>query len=739
MLPLQRLDGSDILILSPTPTWPLDYGNRKRIFSVCNNLKQRGARIHFLHYPSEGEWRHKYPKAAAEVMAKQWHHSYMLPPTRGLHENALDENHKIDEWWDEGIGSYVRWLFSVNVFDAVIVNYTWLSKALELVPPTTLKVLDTHDRFSNRGDLLEAHGIAKEFFHTTQDEEAKGLERADLVWAIKEEEEVFFRELLHLDEKEDDENETQVSTLLHVEQQDLNRDSFPHEENGYLTVGIIGARNNINLTNTQAFLRIAIPIFEKYLTPVKIVIAGTICRDLEEFSHPFVELLGRVESVEAFYESLDIAIVPMTFSTGLKIKVGEALAFGVPLISHKHAFEGYPPSHRLHELESIEEIALEIVELAYEPEALGELQEASVSSQSKLMQEVDETLDDLVLNIKKHRDTAIVILPENVYKSSSFYHLHLDHVMGALFAQYRILLYYPFDLDDERVAFLDRMNDWTNVFAAKSSTMPSQVQFGMTLDEICDIWDVKLLWNYDKSNSVSEHMPEKELVYMEDHSFHFLSDNTSSGRMPDVYIESIHGYDMHHKHNMLVWNHASFSYNSGLLKNDVWKAKPAEECNTVYVLFSGTQRQYMFWKILFSYTLDEEYKIVWVTEFSDDSGLQLDEGIPVTQLVDDATLLREPARIAFEINLANSHLIASTAWLMHVSDRIIIQTADMRDARGAIVLDDLHVQVPRILKDLNYAKHISSFFNGYAFNIDSLEETMVRYKDNKVKKSLELI
>ncbi len=734
MLPLQRLDGSDILILSPTPTWPLDYGNRKRIFSVCENLKERGAHIHFLHYPSEGEWRNNYPKVAAEIMSKQWYQYYMSPPTRGLHESSIESDHKIDEWWDEGIGTYIRWLFSANVFDAVIVNYTWLSKALEFVPSTALKVLDTHDRFSNRGDLLEAHGIAKEFFHTTQEEEAKGLERADIVWAIKEDEEIFFRDLL--EEQSDD--KTQVSTLLHVEQQDLDREVFPYEKNDYLTIGIIGARNNINLTNTQAFLRIAIPIFEKYLVPVKVVIAGTICRDLEEFSHPFVELLGRVESVEAFYASLDIAIVPMTFSTGLKIKVGEALAFGVPLISHKHAFEGYPPSHRLHELESIEEIAMEIVELAYEPKELNVLQKASVESQAKLMQEVDDTLDDLVLNIKKYRDTAIVILPENVYKSSSFYHLHLDHIMGALFEHYRILLYYPFDLDEERVAFLDRMNDWTNVFAAKTTNISSEVQFGMSLEDVCDIWDVKLLWNYDKSNSIVDHMPENELVYMEDYAFHLLLD-TPSELTPDVCIESLHGYDMDHNHKKLVWSHASFSYNCGLLKNDVWKALPAEECHAVYILFSGTQIQYKFWKTLFEYTLDEQYKVVWVTEFTDTQENLSVESIEVSELVDDATLLMEPARVVFEINLANSHLIASTAWLMHISNRLIIQPGDMRDEKGAIVLYELHDQISLIVKDLDYAKHVSGFFNGYAFNIDSLEEIMVKYRDNRVKKSLELI
>ena len=47
----------DVLVLSPTPTYPLDYGNRKRIHSVCSALRERGASIHFLYYPREREWR----------------------------------------------------------------------------------------------------------------------------------------------------------------------------------------------------------------------------------------------------------------------------------------------------------------------------------------------------------------------------------------------------------------------------------------------------------------------------------------------------------------------------------------------------------------------------------------------------------------------------------------------------------------------------------------------------------
>ena len=43
--------GKRVLVLSPTPTHPQNFGNRRRINTVCLNLKALGAAIEFAHYP----------------------------------------------------------------------------------------------------------------------------------------------------------------------------------------------------------------------------------------------------------------------------------------------------------------------------------------------------------------------------------------------------------------------------------------------------------------------------------------------------------------------------------------------------------------------------------------------------------------------------------------------------------------------------------------------------------------
>src|SRR5215472_13046562 len=154
--------GARVLVLSPTPSHPQDFGNRKRIFRICSQLKERGARIVFLHYPAEAEWRGRIPEHASRAMANTWDRYYQLPAPASLHPSPIGQHHTIDEWWDDSIGTFLAWLFANDNFDVFIVNYSWLSKAFEFAPPSVVRILDTNDVFSGRRELLERHGIVPE-------------------------------------------------------------------------------------------------------------------------------------------------------------------------------------------------------------------------------------------------------------------------------------------------------------------------------------------------------------------------------------------------------------------------------------------------------------------------------------------------------------------------------------------------------------------------------------------------
>ena len=375
--------GLRVLMLSPTPTHPQDFGNRKRIFRVCQTLTSLGASLSFIHYPAEDAWRTTLPRVAERAMVEAWDAYYTAPITRGLHSPPGGTDHRIDEWWDESIGALLQWLFAVGSYDVFIVNYAWLSKALEYAPASVFKILDTHDRVAGRRELLTRHGIAPEFFYTTEEEEAIALARADLVWAIKDEERADFARR----------TSCPVRTLAHLDESEP-LPAPAEDPEGYLRVAIVGARNNINVTNIENFLSVAIPLFDSAFAPVKIQIAGSVCQDIKEVDDRFVELVGPLADMRDFYETIDVACIPMEFSTGLKIKTAEALSYALPVVSLAHSFEGFAPQHRFHRLRDHSSLAEAIIEIAFDRGLLARLRAASAAAYGVVQQQIARTIDE---------------------------------------------------------------------------------------------------------------------------------------------------------------------------------------------------------------------------------------------------------------------------------------------------------------------------------------------------------
>jgi len=424
--------GFDILVVSPTPTHPQDHGNRKRVFELCSELKSQGAKIHFVHYASEHDWRTARPVRWEEEMMAAWDSYQLVAPSRSLHDVAVGPDHLIDEWADPVLSSYIRWAFKVRTYDVVLVEYTWLSFCFDAVPEGVFKICDTHDVFGGRRALLEAHAIAPEFFYTTPDEEKKGLRRADLVWAIKESERSYFETTLGLKD---------CITMLYAEPPRGWWIKQPSQD-GWLRVGIMGARNNVNRSNLATFLATALPIFETYMAPVKLVIAGGCSDDFKDYHHPNLEVLGRVADVTNFYRDMDVICAPVQFSTGLKIKVAEALASGAPLVAHAHAMEGYPADDPRHAMADFPAIARALVTLAFEPSALSALAAKSVATTQKIQAQVTKALEETRQRVvAASADGIVVVAPLEALDPRDLLHDHLFATLNYLRFAARISLY----------------------------------------------------------------------------------------------------------------------------------------------------------------------------------------------------------------------------------------------------------------------------------------------------------
>jgi hypothetical protein len=420
--------GRKVLVLSPTPTCPLDYGNRRRIYFLCRRIRQLGGEIHFLHYPTEEEWSRSVPLADQRRMIAEWDAYYVAPVTRRLYAPPAGADHAIDEWWDPSLGDMLSWLFQVQDFDVFVVNYVWLSKAFDFAPPGVLKIVDTHDRFSGRRAMFEGQGLAPDYFHTDEDNERTGLQRADIVWAIKSSEEAAFRCI----------TDRPVLTLVHAEP--VVRE-WPRSRSGVLRLGIAGSNNDINIVNFRRFLAIAGDYIRRTQLPCEIVVAGSCCDRLNDLTYPFVRRMGRLASMDAFYDEVDVVLGPMEFSTGLKVKIGEALAHAKAIVAHEHCFDGYAPTHPFHTLPSFAAMMQACRDIVRAPQLVDDLELAAIESMTRALQSVDSALEATLGAPAKIASGFVFVIALSELAGGS---LVLDHVCeAALFVghQCRILFF----------------------------------------------------------------------------------------------------------------------------------------------------------------------------------------------------------------------------------------------------------------------------------------------------------
>lgn len=389
------------LVLSPSATHPQDYGNRNRVWQVTSFLKKLGYSVDFVLYPFEAEWNERIPPEA-DLMRLAWDSFWIVPPGMALHSQAQGDYHHIDEWWDESIGNFLKWLFARRSYDLFVVNYTFLSKALTYAPKSTVRVLETHDVFTGRKEMLAALGVRPEFFYTTEDQERIAFDRADIVIAIKDSEAALIQGMT---------DKEVVSVPFFPSPSKL----AAHRDTGFsgLSVGFIGALNSVNSANFQSFLREFDPMVRIYCPPLRLIVAGNVCQRLQT-DNPAFELLGRVPDVEDFYAKIDVVVAPMIHSTGLKIKVAEALDYGKGVVSTTNGFDGFPAMDPMHSLESMRDVSRALIKLSFDRERREELIHRSQMA-ARLAKQSTSMAFRGVAEILQNRSKRIVFITDEPY------------------------------------------------------------------------------------------------------------------------------------------------------------------------------------------------------------------------------------------------------------------------------------------------------------------------------------
>lgn len=223
-------------------------------------------------------------------------------------------------------------------FDVVFFEFYFVAEALlDLVrawQPSARIIVDSVDVHFHRlrskarlTGLPEDHDNAE----TMRDCEVDVYSRADLVLTVSEEDTRILRE-------EGLESEIRVIPNIH-EMHPL----VPHARSERLELIFIGSYKwTPNVDAMLYFCGEMLPLLRQRIPQFRLRIVGSALNDeVRALAADDVEVVGFVPETTSYLLTSDISIVPLRYGGGIKGKIGEAMAHGLPVVSTSIGIEGF--------------------------------------------------------------------------------------------------------------------------------------------------------------------------------------------------------------------------------------------------------------------------------------------------------------------------------------------------------------------------------------------------------------
>ena len=209
-----------------------------------------------------------------------------------------------------------------NTYDVVIISYIFYADLA--VDKNLLKgaktIIDTHDFITAQFKDKRGFKLGVTFV-----DEIERLNKLDDVWAISPEEQYLFSQFC----------KAQVHLVpLMMDQPNLPDNKYAEKKYDLIYV----ASDNVNNINSARwFFDEVYPLLPAGLN---ICVIGRINEHLT--SDYEIECIHFVESLIPYYSNARVALCPMLKGTGIKVKVVEAMAFGLPVVCTTRGTDGLP-------------------------------------------------------------------------------------------------------------------------------------------------------------------------------------------------------------------------------------------------------------------------------------------------------------------------------------------------------------------------------------------------------------
>lgn len=331
-----------ILVVSPVPVFPCTQGNRQVIRQLLNWFESNSFRVTLvLQVPKLcATERIRYSDVCDSLIISG---DFMREPS--LKKRLLSAAKcKILRFFKLNVKSSKMQVFCCNAetisvvcqltetvsFDAVIVQYNYMTPVFEFVKGGVIKMVQTHDAWSLIEKNIVSKGGNSQGRELSREEEALSLQAADIIIAITNEEANYFRGLL-LGKKV-------ITVGFAVDDGDICEPD--PQRSATHKILFIGSANPLNLRGIEWFIENCWHQLQEMWPEVNLVVCGSVCDAITLQGKTNIRLLGCVDDLDQFWRKADVFINPVDLGTGLKIKTIEALKYGKAIVATPEAVSG---------------------------------------------------------------------------------------------------------------------------------------------------------------------------------------------------------------------------------------------------------------------------------------------------------------------------------------------------------------------------------------------------------------
>lgn len=326
-----------ILMVTHVIPYPPAAGNEIRIYNLLSWFHKRGYFVSLVLKPLDNiEISNECVLGLVDIVDDLHIYDSRVTIPAGLEgeEYSLDDdlpgteiNGIQDTFCPEWFARDVSRIISEHQPHVIISQYVFMSRILNTEESAeSLKIIDSHDLFSNKQETLDQYGIKDYGLSLTTAQEQSLLGRADIILAIQQ---VEKNEIMRL--------VPDKRVLL----TSFDLDIHSYDDGSAVTgrVLIVASGNEFNVKGTQDFIDYTWPLVRENNFTANLHIVGRVCEFVQS-DDPSIQLLGFVESLDFEYEQAEIVVNPCRVGTGLKIKTIEALSRGKAHVAWPSSIDG---------------------------------------------------------------------------------------------------------------------------------------------------------------------------------------------------------------------------------------------------------------------------------------------------------------------------------------------------------------------------------------------------------------